>query len=82
MQLPLPIVPVPIPDWLHRRASRAGWSDWLAVPGDSRPHCRGEQEAEVRRAAGLSGRVGTWPRVGEHGDGEQDGDEGEEVCGE
>jgi hypothetical protein len=40
------------------------------------------EEREVRRAAGLSGRVGRWPRVGEHGDGEQDGDEGEEVCGE
>jgi hypothetical protein len=36
-QLPLSI-PLPIPDWLHRRASRAGWSDWLAVPGDPRPH--------------------------------------------
>jgi hypothetical protein len=73
-QLPLSL-PLPIPDWLHRRASRAGWSDWLAVPGDPRPHCRGEQEAEVRRAAGLSGREGRWPRVGEH----QDEGEGEEV---
>lgn len=56
-QLPLSL-PLPVPDWLHRRASRAGW-------------------AEVRRAAGMSGREGTWPRVGEHGD-----QEGEEVCGE
>ena len=62
-QQTIPTLSVPVPDWLYRRASQAGWHRWRWISGVSGAWVDAEDEAEVRRLAGLSGRS-PMPRVG------------------
>lgn len=56
IQQTIPTMPVPVPDWLYRRASAAGWRRWRWISGVSGAWVEAEHEAEVRRLAGLCGR--------------------------